>query len=113
MVVEDADDTRDLIRIGLEAAGYRVISYQDSESALSDFRNHHPDLITIDVMIPGSNGIALLKEIRAIDENIPIVMVSAWGDFRQDFNVWSSNAYVVKSVDLIHDLLSTIQSILK
>ncbi len=69
-------------------------------------------MITLDIRMPGMDGIELLRKLRERDKNIPIVMCSAYSDYKQDFRTWASEAYIIKSSDMV-ELKSTIREIFK
>ena len=58
------------------------------------------DLITLDIRMPGMDGIEVLHRIRDMDKEIPVIMSTAYGEYRNNFNVWASNAYVTKTANL-------------
>lgn len=80
VVVEDNRDINDLLSLILEEEGYRVISVTDGRQALQAAREHAPDLITLDLALPGKDGWALARELQedATTENIPILVISAY-----------------------------------
>jgi len=100
MVVDDEESVRFLYREELEEDGYRVITAQDGEEALRKVKTDRPDLITLDIRMPGMDGIEVLHRIREIDKDIPVIMSTAYGEYRHDFNIWASDAYVIKTANL-------------
>ncbi len=76
IVVEDEEDIAKLIRHNLEAEGYRVEVCEDGIQALDAVRRETPDLMLLDVMLPGIDGKAVCRAIRR-DFDFPIIMVSA------------------------------------
>ncbi|MCE8030076.1 response regulator [Halomonas daqingensis] len=79
VVVDDHDDIRDLVREYLEHHGYKV-SVAESGAALRQIlERKNVDLIILDVMMPGEDGISLCKEIRT-SEDIPIIFLTAMAD---------------------------------
>ncbi|HXY32943.1 MAG TPA: response regulator [Planctomycetaceae bacterium] len=78
MIVDDALIMRLKIReIALNAGWDVVAEAQNGEDAVRLFEQHHPDLVTLDMVMPGMDGLAALKAIRAKDPNATVVMVSA------------------------------------
>ena len=73
---------------------------KSGEEALEKIPVFRPDLITLDIKMPGMGGIEALKRIRELERNLPIILCSAYGEFKLDFTTWASDAYVVKSADL-------------
>jgi CheY-like chemotaxis protein len=80
VVVEDNRDINDLLSLILEEEGYRVISVTDGREVLDAARNNRPDLITLDLALPGKDGWALARELQEdpATENIPILVISAY-----------------------------------
>ena len=75
-VVDDERNIRDLIRKYLEKENYLVTVFEDAQNVISEINRLKPDLLVLDIMMPGSDGLELCKEIRKHSE-IPIVFVSA------------------------------------
>jgi two-component system response regulator (stage 0 sporulation protein F) len=100
MVVDDEESVRFLYREELEDEGYRVITAEDGEEALRKVKTDRPDLITLDIRMPGMDGIEVLHRIREMDKDIPVIMSTAYGEYRHDFNIWASDAYVIKTANL-------------
>lgn len=111
LVVDDEESIRLLYREELEEEGYRVILASDGEEALRKVRKDSPDLITLDIRMPGMDGIEVLQRIREMDTDIPVIMSTAYGEYRQAFNVWTSNAYIIKTANL-DELKKTIRQLL-
>jgi len=79
LVVEDDKDILELISFNLEKEGYRTYCSASGEIALSQVDNLKPDLILLDLMLPGINGLDICKQLKQSDttKNIPIIMVTA------------------------------------
>lgn len=78
LVADDDEDVRALIEFTLEAAGYQVLTTGDGLSALSLAVQHRPQLILLDVVMPGMNGLDICYELRAKPRttDIPVLMLS-------------------------------------
>lgn len=100
LVVDDEEAIRLLYREELSEAGYRVQVAANASEALRMAQEARPDLMTIDIKMPGMDGIELLRNIREIYRDLPIVICTAYGEFKRDFGTWASDAYVTKSADL-------------
>lgn len=100
LVVDDEESVRLLYKEELEEEGYSVITAEDGEEALRKVSLHRPDLITLDIRMPGMDGIEVLHRIREMDKDIPVIMSTAYGEYRHDFNIWASDAYVIKTANL-------------
>ncbi|OMF24973.1 DNA-binding response regulator [Paenibacillus sp. FSL H8-0548] len=77
LVVEDERKIARLLQIELESEGYRVRLAQDGLEGWTAFQEYEADLILLDVMLPGISGIELLRRIRSIDEDVPILLLTA------------------------------------
>jgi two-component system phosphate regulon response regulator PhoB len=79
LVIEDEKDLADLITFNLENEGYRVVSATDGTAGLESARNTLPDLILLDLMLPGINGIEICKILRRNEKTskIPVIMLTA------------------------------------
>jgi two-component SAPR family response regulator len=91
-----------------EGLSSNLAKSEGSPEKLSLFQ---PDLITLDIKMPGIGGLETLNRIRGIDRDLPIILCSAYGEYKQDFTTWASDAYVVKSADLT-ELKSAIRKFL-
>jgi two-component system, OmpR family, alkaline phosphatase synthesis response regulator PhoP len=81
LVVEDESEIRELIRYNLEREGFTVEERGDGAAALTRIRQHPPDLVVLDLMLPGMPGLELCRQLRADAElaNLPILVVTARG----------------------------------
>ena len=81
LLVEDFDDTRLMMKLWLMKKGYRVIEAEDGEQAVEFAHREHPDLIIMDMMMPGLGGLDATRQIREYQSlhQTPIVAVSAYG----------------------------------
>jgi DNA-binding response OmpR family regulator len=76
MVVDDDPEIAELIRDYLEAEQFEVIICGDGKDAIRRFREYRPQLVVLDIMLPGLDGMEVCRTIRA-ESNIPIIMLSA------------------------------------
>ena len=111
LVVDDTPDIARLMMRAVQAQGHEVSSAGSGRQALEILDSARPDVITLDIKMPGIDGIKFLESLKADYEDIPVIMCSAYGSYKQDFRVWASDAYVVKSADL-EELKTTIKDIL-
>ncbi len=99
LVVDDDEHILRLYREELEEEGYNVVVAKTGAAALEAFARETPDLVTLDILIPDMDGIAVLRKMKEMKPRVPIIMSTAY-DYRDDFAVWASEAYIVKSADL-------------
>lgn len=82
VVIEDEADIRQVIEINLAAEGYRVQCAADGQSGLELVRRELPDLVLLDLMLPGLNGLDICRELKgdSATRQIPLIMVTAKGE---------------------------------
>ena len=104
MVVEDYDDTRLLLKKGLEGLGYSVLEASNGQEAVDIASREHPDLILMDLDLPILDGIAATQHIRqqAGLENVPIVAVTAYPMSFTHVKAFAKgcNEYMPKPIDM-------------
>jgi len=76
-VVDDEVSIIDFVRIYLERENYSVVAYMDGLSALNGIRSTQPALVVLDIMLPKMNGYDVCKTLRAEENEVPIIMLSA------------------------------------
>jgi DNA-binding response OmpR family regulator len=111
MIVDDEENIRFLYKEELEEDGFTVEVAQNGREALEKLPLFKPDLITLDIKMPVMDGIEALKRIRETERQVPIILCSAYGEYKQDITTWASDAYVVKCADLT-ELKNTIRRLL-
>ena len=79
LVVDDDVALAEMIGIVLEGEGYTVSTCPDGAKAVAAFQEHHPDLVLLDLMLPGMDGFEVCAALRA-ESNVPIVMLTARSD---------------------------------
>jgi two-component system chemotaxis response regulator CheY len=80
LIADDAAFMREMLRDVLVSGGYEVCAEAtDGADAVAKFREHSPDLVTLDIVMPRKSGLEALKEIRQLDPGARIVMCSALG----------------------------------
>lgn len=77
LVVDDERVLREGMRLLLEGEGYGVRLARNGEAALREFREHLPDLVLLDVMMPGMSGFRVCEQIRVADAHVPILFLTA------------------------------------
>ena len=100
LVVEDQDDNRRILRDLLTASGYELIEAVDGEQGLTAAEQERPDLILMDIQLPGIDGYEVTRRIKANEalRNIPIIAVTSYalsGDDQKAFEA-GCDAYVTK-----------------
>lgn len=79
LFVEDDDVIREATTLALERDGFKVTAVPEGLAGLAAFRERHPDLALLDVMVPGLDGVSLCRRIRD-ESTVPVIMLSARAD---------------------------------
>lgn len=114
LVADDDKNTRRLIRAVLEEEKYTVSTASDGEEALAVLEREHIDLVVLDVMMPNMNGYEVTKTIREMDDDLPVLMISAKqlpADKRLGF-LAGTDDYITKPVDE-EEMLLRIKALLR
>jgi DNA-binding response OmpR family regulator len=82
LVIEDESRIQAFVRRGLEAEGYGVVTADDGRDGLSLARSGDWDLVVLDLLLPGMNGLRVLQEIHRDQPELPVLILSARGDLR-------------------------------
>lgn len=117
LIADDDPEILTMLGIRLSKKGYEVLEAVDGHQTLSLAQQHHPDLVLLDVMMPGKNGWEVAKELRADPTfaNLGIVMLTAMGERVNEMTspLYGADAYVDKPFDFtelerkIHQVLTT------
>ena len=116
LLVEDVDDTRYFMRLELEYLGYRVIEAGDGQKAVELALQEHPDIILMDLSLPGIDGLEATKRIRQDTRmaSTPIIAVTAHMEtnFRRGAEASGFDAYVTKPIDMdwLSELITGLRS---
>lgn len=101
LIVDDSMMMRKTLRTILQRAGHLVSAEAaNGEQAITYYANHRPDLVTLDITMPGLNGIEVVKKLRELDPDANIVIVSALGQKHIVFDALQNGAknYVLKPI---------------
>ena len=93
LVVDDEAEIRKILSGILEKEGFSVISVPDGQKAMEKICFDTPDVVLLDVRMPGLNGMEVLKKIKALDDNLPVVLVTAYADTHQAVEAMKEGAY--------------------
>jgi CheY-like chemotaxis protein len=101
LIVDDEPDLTDIVREYLQEQ-YEVVVANDGPAALAAFRRQRPDVVFLDVNMPGPSGLDVLKQLRQADPSLPVVMVTVDTEMAtvQECLREGAFAYVPKPFDL-------------
>jgi two-component system KDP operon response regulator KdpE len=113
LVVDDEPQIRRVMRATLTAEGYAIVEARDGQEALEKFRSERPDLIILDMNMPGLDGVEACREIRS-SSNVPIIMLTVRSAEKDKVRALDAGAddYVVKPFG-IQELLARIRATLR
>lgn len=114
LIVEDEKRVADLLKIGLEENGFQALVAYDGAMGLRLFLSNTFQLVISDIILPKMDGFELCKEIRKIDDRVPILMLTALGaadDKLEGFDVGADD-YMVKPFDF-RELIARVRALLK
>lgn len=100
LVVDDDPDIRELLFTALEDEGFEVVPAGNGQEALAIIKTFRPDVIILDLMMPVMDGWQFAAELRALDEDIPLVLLSAARDLRTHAEALSAAEIIEKPFDL-------------
>jgi putative nucleotidyltransferase with HDIG domain len=116
LVVDDDEDVLNILRQSLNKNGYEVAVASDAHRGLQSYEQNQPSLVILDMMLPGMDGLEVMKQMREVDvdRNTPVLFLSANGDLETKLNSYDVGAedYLVKPVSL-KELNAKIKRILK
>lgn len=113
LLAEDEPALGQIIKESLETRNFKVLLCDNGEKALQVYENDNPELLVLDVMMPKKDGFTLAKEIRSIDDSIPIIFLTAKSqtqDVVEGFNI-GGNDYLKKPFSM-EELIVRINNLL-
>jgi CheY-like chemotaxis protein len=114
LIIDDEKHIRVLYSEVLQEEGYEVAVAADGKDIIERLEREKPDVIVLDIKMIDINGLDVLQEIRNKYYNLPVILCSAYGNYKVDIKSIAADAYVVKSSDLtelkkkINQVLETI-----
>ena len=101
LVVDDSALMRRLLTQIFTAAGdFTVVTARNGAEALAMLHDVAPDVMTLDIAMPGMDGIEVLGRLLDIERGLPIILNTAYSSYKEDFMTWAAESYVTKSGDL-------------
>ena len=100
LIVDDEENIRLLYKEEFEDEGYQVVLASTADEAWKKIHEEHPDIVSIDIKMPGTDGITFMQRLKKEHVDISVILCSAYDRYVQDFRVWACEGYVVKSANL-------------
>jgi DNA-binding NtrC family response regulator len=107
LLVEDKDTLRNALRMTLESEGYEVADFSDPRSAIAKITNTPFQIVLTDLRMPNGTGLDVLRAVKAIDRDIPVIVMTAYGSIDEAVQAMKDGAFdfLQKPVDTNHLLL--------
>lgn len=100
LIADDEPNIRLLYKSELEADGYDVVVAVDGKDAVAKVDETKPDLVVLDIRMPGIDGVEALGRILDKYRTMPVILNTAFSSYQDNFMTWSADAYVEKSGDV-------------
>jgi DNA-binding response OmpR family regulator len=116
LVIDDEPDVIEVVSVALEKAGHTVLTAPDGQTGLMLTLTRQPDLVVLDVMMPGIDGFEVLRRMKTEPRmaNIPVLMLTARTDYSSKARAWEEYAqnYLTKPFD-VDELAEAVNSMLE
>ena len=99
LLVDDQESILLLYSEEIEEEGFAVEVAHNGDQALEVFKASPPDLVILDINMPGMNGIEVLRQMKAVNADLPVILSSAYPEYKEDLGAWASDEYIVKSAN--------------
>lgn len=87
LVVDDDRHMLEMLATCVQELGYEPILAEDGDQAYMAFEQQHPALVISDIHMPNRNGLLLLKDIKASDPNMPVILITGWVHYKAALNM--------------------------
>jgi CheY-like chemotaxis protein len=111
LCVDDDLSLLHLYQDELTEEGFKVILAKDGKEALVKFAKEKPNVVVMDIRMPIMDGIETLTAMLGKDRQVPVILNTAYPQYKENFMTWGAEAYVLKSSDLT-ELKQTIRAVL-
>jgi CheY-like chemotaxis protein len=113
LLVEDEPHQGLMLKEELEDAGYGVNLVDNGHAAVKQLQEgERPDLVVLDIAMPGMDGIETLGKLLAEDNQLPVILHTAYAQYKNNFMSWAADAYVIKSPSDLQGLKDEIERVL-
>ena len=114
LIVDDDRDMQTILSDTLELEGYKITVAGDGKAALKEITSSSPELILLDVKLPGMSGLEILEKIRKINKRVVVIMLTGYGDIKDAVQAIKLGAfdYITKPFD-DEDMIANIKNALE
>lgn len=100
LIVEDEDNLRELYAEELEEEGYEISRAENGKAAIELVKKESFDLVIMDIRMPEMDGIEALGKVISLNKKIPVIIYTAYSNYKSNFMTWTADAYLTKSSNL-------------
>lgn len=100
LVVDDEPNIRMIYSTTLRHNGHEVVEVASDQEALAALRQQPFDLVILDIKLGPESGLTLLQRLATTHPHLPVILLTAYASFQDDFTTWLAERYLVKSADL-------------
>lgn len=106
LLVDDEVDFIEMFKTRLEADDFEVVTASNGDDAIKVFKNEKPDALLLDILMPGTDGLEVLRKIRLEDKHIPIFIITAFSNEERfkAANRFNASGFIIKTADLKAEL---------
>ena len=112
LFVDDEESIRVLYEVEFSDRGHELFFAASGEEALDLFEQYKPDLVVMDIRMPGMDGLEAMSRLVAQNNKLQVIINSAFPHHKEDFSSWLADAFLVKSMDM-GELRETIEEKLR
>jgi len=111
LIVEDEKNQRELYAMELQDRGYEIDQAANGKEAVEKIQKNTCDLVLMDIRMPEMDGIEALGKILSKEKKIPVIIYTAYSNYKSNFMTWAADAYLTKSSNF-DELAAKIQEVL-
>lgn len=112
LIVDDHENIITLYKYVLEKEGYNTVIARDGEEAMRIAEKNEPDLVLLDIMMPGITGLDVLHGMKRLNPSLPIILHSANSSFQDDIDSVIADAFIEKANSSPRQVIAKIQELL-
>jgi CheY-like chemotaxis protein len=100
LFVDDEESIRSLYEVEFSKSQHELFFAESGEEAITLFEKHQPDLVVMDIRMPGMDGLEAMSRLIAKNNKLQVIINSAFPHHKEDFSSWLADAFLVKSMDM-------------
>jgi DNA-binding NtrC family response regulator len=93
LIIDDDSDIQLVLSDIIKSEGYEVITAYNGEKALEKIREHSPDLVLLDIKLPGMDGMKVLEEIKKTNKSLIVIMLTGYGEIKDAVQAMKMGAF--------------------